>query len=130
MLFHGRDQRFRRHAQEVFIEGTGQCYRPFVQRGDFFQQVVINDGFTAQLFAFGGYLLSDQLCPFCGIRHYPGVTQFAFVFARRADGDFPRGVETVTAGGITGFQTQHFSVDHVIAEQHDQPVRRPYEFNS
>ena len=60
VLFHRRHQGFWRYAQEVFIEGASQCHRPLIQSSYFVEQVVVDDGFTTEFFAFGSDLLFDQ----------------------------------------------------------------------
>ena len=130
MFFHGRHQRFRRYAQERFVERTGQCHRPFVQRGHFVQQVVADDGFAAQFLTGGSNLFFDQRGALIEVGHHIGRTQFAFVFGRRVQHHRCWRVETVATGGIAGFQAQHFTVYYVVAEQHHQPLHRTHEFNA
>src|SRR5690606_9037845 len=130
VFFHGRHQRFRRYAQEGFVERTGQCYRPFVQRGYFVEQVVADDGFATQFLTGGSHLLFDQRGALGIVGHRVGCAQFAFVFGRCIQHHRRWRVETVATGGVAGFQTQHFAVHYLITEQHHQPLHRTHEFHA
>jgi hypothetical protein len=48
VTLHGVHQGFRRHRQELLLEGGGEHHRPLHQGGDFFQQLVVQIGDTAR----------------------------------------------------------------------------------
>ena len=89
VTFHGVYQRFRRNREEFLFELRSQHYRPFHQRGDFFQQAFAQVSVTANLtrrFFSIGFDFRFTLSVICN--HFAALTQDFWVLIGRIDGEF------------------------------------------
>ena len=132
MFLHGGNQGFCRHLKEPLLETTHQRNRPFVQGGDFVQQIFINHGFaTGFLLGQLGHTGTDLLPALGEIGNHVAFlleNDLVVVWCRHNQGF--RAVEAVTAGLVTRSQAHDGRLNHLVAEQHDYPVHRAHEFGA
>ena len=122
VVLHGGDQRFLRHVEEAFLEGADQRHRPFDQGADFIQQRRRHDG--------GALLCGSQFidpgddlrAAFGEVCNHIGAAQVFGVVGRRADAHLVVGVEAVATGNPAGALGEDFAIDHLVTEQHHQPL--------
>ncbi|RMT28149.1 hypothetical protein ALP50_05788 [Pseudomonas syringae pv. spinaceae] len=127
VVLHGGDQGFLRHIKETLFERAHQRHRPFDQPGHFVQQAWRHDG---SAFLLAGQLfdaLADDLPTFVEVGQYVSRAQVAEVAGRRRNTHVFRVMEAVAARMTTGALGENRAVSHLIAEQHHQPLGRPYE---
>ena len=103
MFFHGGDQGFLGHAQEVVVETAGQGHRPLHQGGDLVEQILVQMGLAAGVAAGLLGLLANHFPAAREVGdHLAVLLQAAGVIARLAQLDGVRRVETVAPGGSPG----------------------------
>ena len=125
--FHGRDQRFLRHCEEVALEGAQHGLGPFDQALHLFK-VIVGDARVAADLQRGAVDFGDDAgAAFFGVDQHFRRAQGVDIVARRTD---PHGLvvmETMAAAHAVGFDAQHFGVNDLVAQQQHQPVRGPGE---
>ena len=117
-----------RYIKEAFFERAHQRHRPFDQRSHFVEQAWRHDGGAFLQRRQFGHAFGNQLTALVEVRQYVGFAQVFKVVGGRGDTHAFRVVEAVTTGVATGFLRKDRAVDHFIAQQHDQPLGRTYEF--
>ena len=130
VLFHGADQGFLGHTQEVLIEATHQGHGPFHQRGDFVEQVRVDLCGAAGFFAGGDGLLFNHGLAASKVGDHMTVFFHAFgVLAGSGQLDSAGGMEPVAVTGAAGLQIQQLERHHLVTEQGHQPVGRAHKLH-
>ena len=124
VVLHGGDQRFLRYVEETLFERTDQRHRPFDQGGHFIQQCRRHDG--GAVLGLGQFLDAggDLLAALGKVGNHEGATQVMGVAGGALDHHVVVGVETMATGHTAGLLREDFAIDHVVTEQHHQPLGR------
>ena len=130
VLFHGTDQRFLGNPQEIIIETAHQRFGPFHQGGDFVEQVRVDLGDTARLFASRLGLLFDHCLAAIKVGEDVAVLFDALsIFTGGGQFDGAGGVEAVAVAGAAGLQVQQFEGNDFVTKQRHQPVGRAHKLH-
>ncbi|MNM06476.1 hypothetical protein D3C81_164880 [compost metagenome] len=127
VVLHGGDQGFLRHFEEAFLERAHQRHWPFDQGGHFVQQRRRHDGSAFLLHGQLGGTLADQLAAFGEVGQHVSFTQVFDIVGRGSDDHGFRMMEAVATGFTAGLLRQNGAVDHLVAQQHYQPLGRAHE---
>ena len=122
------NQRFRRNCEEFLFEFRGQHYRPFHQRGDFFQQAFAQVSVTANLTRCFFSIGFDFRFTLSVIRNYfAAFTQDFRVLIGRIDGEFRLAHKAVSTDHAIGLNAQNRCRNHFVAQQQGHGVNRTHE---
>ncbi|MNZ65512.1 hypothetical protein D3C78_837090 [compost metagenome] len=127
VVLHGGDQGFLRHFEETLLERAHQRHRPLDQGGHFVQQCRRHDGAAFLLHGQFGGTLADQLAALGEVGQHVGFAQVFDVVGRGGDDHVFRVMEAVATGFTAGLLRQDGAVDHLVAQQHHQPLGRAHE---
>ncbi|OPZ12724.1 MAG: hypothetical protein BWZ07_01109 [Alphaproteobacteria bacterium ADurb.BinA280] len=122
--FHGGDQRFLRHAQELALEAAGDRLRPFVQAVHFLQDAGIDARRAADGTRRRTHQGADTFAALICIDQHLHRAQGVDVVLRLADPDRLGTMEAMTTTHSVRAHTQRRQFHHLIAIQRDQPMHR------
>ncbi len=124
---HGRDQRFRRYAEEVAIERAGDGDRPLGEVGDLVEQTIIEPRRAAGFLRHARHFVANALAALHRVGQYLGHAHGIGVAVRIGQMHRLRMQETMAARLASAAQAQDLAFNDDRAMQHHQPVRRPHE---
>lgn len=127
VVLHGGDQGFLRDLEEALLEGADQRHRPLDQCSHFVEQARRHDGAALLLGGQFGHALGDQLAALGEIGQHMSAAQVFQIRCRAGNTHIVRIVEAVATGFAPGFLGEDLALDHIVAEQHHQPLGRTHE---
>ncbi len=126
---HGGNQHFSGQCKKTRVEVSGDRHRPFIQGGNFLQQVFFDVGDAVDCRR--GFLrgITDQGFSLLKISNdFAFLVQDVLILFRAGDGQFFGRMEAVSSCSRSGFQPQDFGFNDLIAVEQDRPMHGSDEF--
>ncbi len=129
VVLHAGDERFSGNLEEFLVEPASDGHRPFHQRGNFIEQVVVDQRLPAQLFGLFQHLGAYRFAPRAVIgQHLSLGFQDRQIGLRLTQVDGVGMMETVPARITVCLDAENLRIDDFVTEQQHHPVHRPDEF--